>query len=65
MSETTTEKSLKDHVADLKAEGMLCNCDLDNWQPEADTGHSRVCRIRSAAIRRSVPRRDANFEIVA
>ncbi len=22
-----------------------CNCDLDNWEPEMDTGHSWVCRI--------------------
>lgn len=28
---------------------MQCNCDLDNWQPEADTGHSWVCRIHKAA----------------
>ncbi len=28
---------------------MRCNCDLDNWQPEADTGHSWVCRIHKAA----------------
>lgn len=61
----TTEKTLKDHVTDLKAEGMQCNCDLDNWQPEVDTGHSRVCRIRSAAIRRSVPRRGANFNPIS
>jgi hypothetical protein len=26
-------------------ETMRCNCDLDNWQPEQDTGHSWVCRI--------------------
>lgn len=56
-----TEKTLKDHVADLEAEGMQCNCDLDNWQPETDTGHSRVCRIRSAAIWRSVSRYDDSF----
>ncbi len=42
-------KTLHDHVADLKAEGMACNCDLDNWQPEASTGHSHVCRIHHAA----------------
>ncbi len=24
---------------------MRCNCDLDNWEPEKDTGHSWVCRI--------------------
>ncbi len=26
-----------------------CNCDLDNWQPEIDTGHSWVCRIHKYA----------------
>jgi hypothetical protein len=30
-------------------QGMRCNCDLDNWQPEQSTGHSRVCRIHKAA----------------
>lgn len=29
----------------LRDEGMRCNCDLDNWQPEPLTGHSWVCRI--------------------
>lgn len=28
---------------------LLCNCDLDRWEPEKDTGHSRVCRIHKAA----------------
>jgi len=28
---------------------MRCNCDLDNWQPETDTGHSWVCRIHKVA----------------
>ena len=27
---------------------MYCNCDLDNWQPEPNTGHSWVCRIHKA-----------------
>lgn len=26
-----------------------CVCDLDNWEPEKDTGHSRVCPIDKAA----------------
>lgn len=33
----------------LKADGMRCNCDLDNWEPERTTGHSHVCRIHKAA----------------
>jgi len=28
--------------------GMRCNCDLDNWVPEVDTGHTWVCRIHKA-----------------
>jgi hypothetical protein len=31
---------------------MRCNCDLDNWEPERDTGHSWVCRIHKAAKER-------------
>lgn len=27
---------------------MQCNCDLDNWVPEPDTGHSWVCCIDKA-----------------
>lgn len=30
---------------------MGCNCDLDNWIPEKNTGHSWVCRIHKEAIR--------------
>ncbi len=26
-----------------------CNCDLDNWESERDTGHSWVCRIHKKA----------------
>ena len=39
---------LREVVAELK-KTMRCNCDLDNWQPETDTGHSWVCRIHKAA----------------
>jgi len=28
---------------------MQCNCDLDKWEPERDTGHSWVCRIHKRA----------------
>ena len=52
MTETETKKILQEHVADLVAARMQCNCDLDNWEPERDTGHSRVCRIHKAAIER-------------
>lgn len=52
MTTTTTTKTAKEHADDLKAEGMRCNCDLDNWEPEPLTGHSHVCRIHKAAIER-------------
>ena len=29
---------------------LQCNCDLDAWQPEHATGHSRVCRIHKTAM---------------
>lgn len=32
---------------------MQCNCDLDNWEPEPSTGHSRVCRIHQRALAES------------
>lgn len=30
--------------------GMRCNCDLDNWEPEQSTGHSCVCRIHKTVM---------------
>lgn len=41
-------------LAQICEKSMRCNCDLDNWQPERDTGHSWVCRIhkRVKSIRR-------------
>jgi len=46
-------KLKREIVKKLRAEGMRCNCDLDNWQPEASTGHSWVCRIHKAVIKRA------------
>ena len=46
-SETTT--TLRDAAKALKANGMRCNCDLDRWEPEKSTGHSRVCQIHKVA----------------
>ena len=37
---------------------MDCNCDLDNWEPERDTGHSWVCRIHKKAKAASKELRD-------
>ena len=42
-------KSLKEIANEIKAQGVCCNCDLDNWEPERDTGHSCVCRIHKQA----------------
>ena len=39
-------------VKKLKAQGMCCNCDLDNWEPEIMTGHTWKCRIHKAVMRR-------------
>lgn len=43
-------KTIKEFAIELKENGMRCNCDLDNWEPEQDSGHSNVCRIHNAAI---------------
>lgn len=40
--------SEKDIARKLREEGMRCNCDLDNWEPDTDTGHSWVCRIHKS-----------------
>ena len=37
--------SLPQAAKQLRANGMRCNCDLDNWEPTRETGHSHVCRI--------------------
>lgn len=42
-------KSLREIANELEANGMHCNCDLDNWVPEQSTGHSWVCRIHKQA----------------
>jgi hypothetical protein len=39
------------------AKTMRCNCDLDNWEPERNTGHSHVCRIHIAVMRPKHDRR--------
>ena len=43
------EKSLRE-IAKALSKSMRCNCDLDNWQPEQNTGHSWVCRIHNASL---------------
>ena len=39
-----SKKTLKEIIKELE-QTHQCNCDLDNWQPQIDTGHSWVCRI--------------------
>ena len=43
-------KSAKEIAKVLCDGGMRCFCDLDNWQPEAVTGHSSVCPIHKRAV---------------
>jgi len=43
------KKRLKEIAVEIE-KTMHCNCDLDNWQPLPDTGHSTVCRIHNAAL---------------
>lgn len=43
-------RDLREIAQTLNAEGMRCNCDLDNWEPELTTGHSCVCRIHKTAV---------------
>lgn len=48
------DKSIQDHVADIKAEGQRCFCDLDKWEPERDTRHAWVCPIHREAKARDL-----------
>jgi hypothetical protein len=48
----STDKTTREIAQELKAGGIRCNCDLDNWQPEQTTGHTCVCRIHKAAMER-------------
>ncbi len=38
------KKTLREIVEEVK-KNHRCNCDLDNWKPQKDSGHSWVCRI--------------------
>ena len=44
------KRDLQVIAKELEDGGMRCNCDLDNWAPEQNTGHSHVCRIHKRAI---------------
>lgn len=45
----TTLPSAREIARNLYNNGVPCNCDLDKWEPEQTTGHSRVCRIHRTA----------------
>jgi len=49
MNEEIEAKAIKQLVEKFESE-MQCNCDLNNWEPTKQTGHSHVCRIHKAAI---------------
>lgn len=42
--------NLRQLAEGLYENGMRCNCDYDNWQPENSTGHTHVCRIHKLVI---------------
>lgn len=49
------EENERRKLASAQAEALIvgqlqCNCDLDNWEPEPETGHSWVCRIHKALL---------------
>jgi hypothetical protein len=51
------QRYLEDHrfwqtAEQVKAEGVRCTCDLDNWEPDRRTGHSKVCRIHKITLKR-------------
>lgn len=41
---------LRERAQQFYDSGMQCNCDLDNWEPTQQTGHSWVCRIHKAVM---------------
>jgi hypothetical protein len=45
---TADKRTVKDIAIELEAT-MQCVCDLDNWEPDKSTGHSRVCPIHKKA----------------
>lgn len=47
--QTIKEYRLISIVNEIK-KTVKCCCDLDNWQPEKDTGHSWVCNIHKKAL---------------
>jgi hypothetical protein len=44
-----TKEIMKSIVDEVKKQHQ-CNCDLDNWQPIVQTGHTTVCRIHKIAV---------------
>lgn len=44
---------LREIVRGMETPRIQCNCDLDNWEPEQNTGHSWVCDIHKQALARA------------
>jgi len=51
-SDTEAKNEFIKRTVDELEKKMQCNCDLDKWEPERDTGHSFVCRIHIETWRR-------------
>lgn len=43
------KETLEEAIKRLEKE-MQCNCNLDCWVPEKNTGHSWVCRIHKKVV---------------
>ena len=53
------KETIDEAVERLRKE-LRCNCDLDSWVPQPDTGHSVVCRI-DKAVRKMVRKNQIKF----
>ena len=58
-----SKKKLKEIVAELEKK-LRCNCDLDRWEPERNTGHSWVCRIHKEAEKKMREHPKKGFTII-
>ena len=47
--ESVMDKNMRLIAQDLE-KTMQCNCDLDNYEPTKETGHSWVCRIHKETM---------------
>ena len=54
------QTEIREIVSELE-KTLQCNCDLDSWEPQKATGHSRVCRIHKRAVEIQDERRRAKY----